>query len=60
MINKKVSSYYQNNDNITSSNDTYVVGLRHEADTINNLICGFLPVFEDSISSESFISTATD
>jgi PIF1-like helicase/helitron helicase-like protein len=61
MINEKVSSYHQNNDNITSSIDTtYIVGFRHEADTINNLICGFLPVFEDNISSGSFISTATD
>jgi hypothetical protein len=61
MINEKVSSYHQNNDNITSSIDTtYIVGFRHKADTINNLICGFLPVFEDNISSGSFISIATD
>jgi hypothetical protein len=61
MINEKVSSYHQNNDNITSSIDTtYIVGFRHKADTINNLICGFLPVFEDNISSGSFISIVTD
>ncbi|CAG8741964.1 17304_t:CDS:2, partial [Rhizophagus irregularis] len=55
LINEKVLSY-QNN---TSINTTYICGFRHEADSINNLICGFLPIFEN-ISSGSLISVAVD
>ncbi|CAB5346552.1 unnamed protein product [Rhizophagus irregularis] len=55
LINEKVLSY-QNN---TSINTTYICGFRHEADSINNLICGFLPIFEN-ISSGSLMSVAVD
>jgi ATP-dependent DNA helicase PIF1 len=55
LINEKVLSY----QNSTSINTTYICGFRHEADSINNLICGFLPIFEN-ISSGSLISVAVD
>jgi hypothetical protein len=56
LINEKVSSYQ---NSITSINTTNICGFRNEADTINNLVCGFLPVSND-ISSESLISIAVD
>ena len=56
LINEKVVSYQ---NNIASIDTTYICGFCHEADTINNLICGFLPIFEN-ISSGSLISIATD
>ena len=56
LISEKVSSYQ---NNTVSIDTTYICGFRQEADTINNLICSFLPVFEN-ISSGSFISVATD
>ena len=55
LINEKVLSY-QNN---TSINTTHICGFRHEADSINNLICGFLPINEN-ISTGSLISIAID
>jgi ATP-dependent exoDNAse (exonuclease V) alpha subunit len=55
LINEKVQSY-QNN---ISTNTTHIFGFRHSADTINNLICSHLPIFEN-ISSGSLISTAID
>ena len=57
LINKKVL-LYQNN-NIALLNTTYILGFRHEADSINNLICRYLPVLEDT-SNESLISIAID
>ena len=56
LINEKVLSY-QNSS--TSIDTTYICGFRNEADSINNLICGFLPFFEN-ISSEPLISVAVD
>ena len=56
LIEDKVSSYQQNN--AASINTTYINGFRNEADSINNLICGFLPILEGS--SESLISVADD
>ena len=53
LISKKVASHQNNADT------TYICGLCHEADTINNLICGYLPIFEN-ISSGSLISIAAD
>jgi len=55
-INEKVSSYQ---NNTTSINTTHICGFRHEADTINNLICGFLPT-SDEDTSGSLISIAVD
>src|SRR6266498_4164205 len=49
---------YQNQNN-TSINTTHICGFHHEAESINNLICGFLPIFEN-ISSGSLISVAVD
>ncbi|GES97445.1 Pif1-like helicase domain-containing protein [Rhizophagus clarus] len=57
LIEEKVLFYQQNN--VASINTTYINGFRHEADSINNLICGFLPVLKD-ISSETLISIADD
>ena len=57
LINEKVL-LYQNN-NIASLNTTYILGFRREADSINNLICRYLPVLEDT-SNESLISIAID
>ena len=54
LINEKVLSY-QNN---TSINTTHICGFRHEADSINNLICGFLPTSENT--SSGLISIAVD
>jgi hypothetical protein len=54
LINEKVLSY-QNN---TSINTTHICGFRHEADSINNLICGFLPTSENI--SSGLISIAVD
>ena len=63
LINEKVSSYQNsitsNQNSTTSISTTHICGFRHEADSINNLIYGFLPVFED-ISSGSLISIAAD
>ena len=53
-INEKVLSY-QNN---TSIDTTHICGFRHEADLINNLICGFLPTSENI--SSGLISIAVD
>ena len=39
LINEKVASYQSSNISI---NTTHICGFHHEADTINNLICGFL------------------
>jgi hypothetical protein len=55
LINEKVLTY-QNN---TSINTTHICGFRDEANSINNLICGFLPNF-DNISSGSLISIVID
>ncbi len=63
LINEKVSSYQNsitsNQNSTTSISTTHICGFRHEADSINNLIYGFLPVFEN-ISSGSLISIAAD
>lgn len=55
LINEKVLSYQDN----TSINTTHICGFRHEANTINNLICGFLPSISENISS-GLISIAVD
>ena len=55
LINEKVLSY-QNN---TSINTTHICGFRHEANSINNLICGFLPTVEN-IPTGSLILIAVD
>ena len=57
LIEEKVASYHQKNS--ASINTTHILGFRDEADSINNLICGFLPIFKDN-SSESLISVADD
>lgn len=56
LINEKVLSYQ---NSITSTDTTYICGFRDEANSINNLICGYLPIFEN-ISSEPLISVAVD
>jgi hypothetical protein len=56
LINEKVASYQSSNISIDT---TYICGFRHEADSINNLICGFLPTFTENTSG-SLISTAVD
>lgn len=55
LINEKVLSY-QNN---TSINTTHICGFRDKANSINNLVFEFLPIFEN-ISSGSLISIAID
>ncbi len=55
LINEKVLSYQ---NSITSIDTTHICGFRNEADSINNLICGFLPI--ENISSEPLISVAVD
>ncbi|GBC40545.2 PIF1-like helicase domain-containing protein [Rhizophagus irregularis DAOM 181602=DAOM 197198] len=57
LIDEKVQSYQSNNE--MSTDTTYIFGFRHNADSINNLICGYLPIFKD-ISSGFLISTAID
>ncbi|GBC38079.1 PIF1-like helicase domain-containing protein [Rhizophagus irregularis DAOM 181602=DAOM 197198] len=57
LIDEKVQSYQSNNE--MSTDTTYIFGFRHSADSINNLICGYLPIFKD-ISSGFLISTAID
>jgi len=57
LINEKVLSYQQNNS--ASINTTYISGFCQDANNINNLICGYLPTFEN-ISSGSLISMAID
>jgi hypothetical protein len=51
-----VASYQSTNISIDT---THICGFCHEADSINNLICGFLPV-PDENTSGSLISTAID
>jgi hypothetical protein len=60
LINKKVLSYQNNQISDKSIDTTYICGFHQEADTINNLICGFLPTFDKNISSGSLISLAID
>ncbi|GBC12415.2 PIF1-like helicase domain-containing protein [Rhizophagus irregularis DAOM 181602=DAOM 197198] len=57
LIDEKVQSYQSNNE--MSTDTTYIFGFHHSADSINNLICGYLPIFKD-ISSGFLISTAID
>lgn len=57
LIDEKVQSCQ--NNNAMSTNTTYIFGFRQTADSINNLICGYLPIFKD-ISSGFLISTAID
>ena len=57
LINEKVLSYQQNNS--ASINTTYISGFCQDANNINNLICRYLPTFEN-ISSGSLISMAID
>jgi ATP-dependent exoDNAse (exonuclease V) alpha subunit len=57
LINEKVLSYQ---DSITSIDTTYICGFRNEADSINNLICGFLPTSDENTSSGLLISIAVD
>jgi ATP-dependent DNA helicase PIF1 len=57
LINEKVLSYQ---NSITSIDTTYICGFRNEADSINNLICGFLPTSNENTSSGLLISIAID
>lgn len=45
LIDEKVQSCQ--NNNAMSTNTTYIFGFRQTADSINNLICGYLPIFKD-------------
>ena len=56
LINEKVTSYQSSNISIDT---THICGFRHEADSINNLICGFLPT-PDENTPGSLISPAID
>ncbi|GBB91982.1 hypothetical protein RclHR1_19480001, partial [Rhizophagus clarus] len=57
LINEKVLSYQSS---VTSIDTSYICGFRHDADSINNLICGFLPTSNNDTSSGSLISMAVD